>query len=227
MFKTTAIATFAGLFAVSAVQAQVPLQLSYPADAAMSCDQIVAEMTRMDQLMGVSNGAIASAEGAARGAETAASVGINAALYSGALGRVPGLGMFANAAAAQAKASAAAKAQREAQNIQIAQQRRAVMGGLHQGKCGATALTHTGLANTGMATPVSATLTTTTPALPAMATTQAVTLRASAAPNGAVVGTVKAGGAVYPTGQRNGVWIEVDDENGSRGWMSSAFAKAQ
>lgn len=221
MFKTTAIAAFAGLFAVSAVQAQVPLQLSYPADAAMSCDQIMAEMTRMDQLMGVSNGAIASAEGAARGAETAASLGINAALYSGALGRVPGLGMFANAAASQAKASAAAKAQREAQNIQIAQQRRAVMGGLHQGKCGA---------NAGMATPVSATLSTTGPlsvASGAMATTQAVTLRASAAPNGAVVGTVKAGGAVYPTGQRNGVWIEVDDENGSRGWMSSAFAKAQ
>ncbi|NQE60429.1 SH3 domain-containing protein [Caulobacter sp. RHG1] len=224
MFKTTAaLAISAGFLAVSAAHAQVPLQMSYPADASLSCDQIMAEMGRMDQLMGVSNGAIASAEGAARGAETAASLGINAALYSGALGRVPGLGMFANAAAAQAKASAAAKAQREAQTIQVAQQRRAIMGGLHQGKCGAASL-----ANTGMAMPVSATLTTTSPlpaAAGAMTTTQAVTLRGSAAPNGAVVGAVKAGGAIYPTGQRNGVWIEVDDENGARGWMSSAFAK--
>ncbi len=220
MFKTTAVlAIAASLVAASAAQAQVPLQMSYPADAAMSCEQLMAEMGRMDQLMGVSNGAIANAEGAARGAETAASLGINAALYSGALGRVPGLGMFANAAASQAKAMAAAKAQREAQTLQVAQQRRAVMGGLHQGKCGA---------NAGMATPVSATLTTTSPlsvASGALATTQAVTLRSSAAPNGAIVGTVKAGGAVYPTGQRNGVWMEVDDENGARGWMSSAFAK--
>jgi len=26
---------------------------------------------------------------------------------------------------------------------------------------------------------------------------------------------------VFPTGQKNGVWWEVDDENGNRGWMSS------
>ncbi|MGA0603993.1 SH3 domain-containing protein [Caulobacter sp. KR2-114] len=36
--------------------------------------------------------------------------------------------------------------------------------------------------------------------------------------------TVHAGALVYPTGQRNGVWMEVDDENGNRGWMSSAYA---
>jgi hypothetical protein len=217
---TKLIATFAATalaLAATTAQAQT-LQLTYPTDASMSCDQISAEMTRMDQVMGVSNGAIASAEGAARGAETAASLGINAALYSGALGRVPGLGMFANAAASQAKAAAAAKAQRETQNIQVAQQRRAVMAGLYQGKCGAGASV------------VPATLTTSSPApaaLPTLATTQDIILRGSAAPNGASVGTVKAGGAVYPTGQRNGVWIEVDDENGARGWMSSAFAKAK
>ncbi len=218
MTKLIAITTALGLaLAATAAQAQT-LQLTYPTDASMSCDQISAEMTRMDQVMGVSNGAIASAEGAARGAETAASLGINAALYSGALGRVPGLGMFANAAASQAKAAAAAKAQRETQNIQVAQQRRAVMAGLYQGKCGASAAI------------VPATLTTSSPApaaLPTLAATQDIILRGSAAPNGASVGTVKAGGAVYPTGQRNGVWIEVDDENGARGWMSSAFAKAK
>lgn len=219
---TKTIATFAALglaLAATSAQAQTVLQLSYPTDASMSCDQISAEMVRMDQMMGVSNSAIASAEGAARGAETAASLGVNAALYSGALGRVPGLGMFANAAASAAKASAAAKAQREAQNIQIAQQRRAVMGGLYQGKCSAGA----------MATPVSATMTTSAPAAAAtpnlLATTQDVTLRASASPSAAAVGTIKTGGFVYPTGQRNGVWMEVDDENGARGWMSSAFAK--
>lgn len=219
---TKLIATFAAAgLALAATSAHAQLQLSYPADATMSCDQINAEMVRMDQMMGVSNNAIASAEAGARGAETAASLGVNAALYSGALGRVPGLGMFANAAASQAKAMAAAKAQREAQNIQVAQQRRAVMGGLYQGKCGANAV----------ATPVSATMTTAAPVAMAaaapnlLATTQEVSLRGSASPTGAIVGKVKLGGTVYPTGQRNGVWMEVDDENGARGWMSSAFAK--
>lgn len=206
--------------ALAATTAQAQIQASYPADAAMSCEQISAEMIRMDQMMGVSNTNIASAEAGARGAETAASLGVNAALYSGALGRVPGLGMFANAAASQARAAAAAKAQREAQNIQVAQQRRAIMGGLYQGKCGANAV----------ATPVSATMTTSAPAAMSaspnmLAVTQDIVLRASASPTGASAGTVKAGGAVYPTGQRNGVWMEVDDENGARGWMSSAFAK--
>lgn len=221
MTKTIATTALVLGLALAATSAHAQLQLSYPADATMNCEQINAEMVRMDQMMGVSNNAIASAEAGARGAETAASLGVNAALYSGALGRVPGLGMFANAAAAQAKASAAAKAQREAQNIQVAQQRRAVMGGLYQGKCGANAV----------AIPVSATMTTAAPAAAAapnlLATTQQVSLRASASPTAAVVGTVKAGGGVYPTGQRNGVWMEVDDENGARGWMSSAFAKPQ
>src|SRR5437868_1714355 len=136
---TKTIATFTAIgaalgLALAATTAQAQMQVSYPGDATMSCEQISAEMIRLDQVMGVSNSNIASAEGAARGAETAASLGVNAALYSGALGRVPGLGMFANAAASAAKASAAAKAQREAQNIQVAQQRRAVMGGMYQGK---------------------------------------------------------------------------------------------
>ena len=30
------------------------------------------------------------------------------------------------------------------------------------------------------------------------------------------------GDLVYPTGKTNGVWWEVDDENGNRGWISSA-----
>jgi hypothetical protein len=39
-----------------------------------------------------------------------------------------------------------------------------------------------------------------------------------------IVYTLHSGALVYPTGQRNGVWMEVDDENGNRGWMSSAYA---
>jgi curli biogenesis system outer membrane secretion channel CsgG len=43
-------------------------------------------------------------------------------------------------------------------------------------------------------------------------------LPSSAAP---VVYSLPAGASVYPTGQRNGVWMEVDDENGNRGWVPS------
>lgn len=50
----------------------------------------------------------------------------------------------------------------------------------------------------------------------------ATSLRATAAPTGKVVVPVDAGDILYPTGQRNGVWMEVDDENGNRGWVSSA-----
>lgn len=48
-------------------------------------------------------------------------------------------------------------------------------------------------------------------------------LRATAAPTGKVVVNLAAGARVYPTGQRNGVWMEVDDEKGNRGWVSSAM----
>lgn len=58
----------------------------------------------------------------------------------------------------------------------------------------------------------------------AQVTTAAVQLRASPAPTAKIVYTLKLGALVYPTGARNGVWMEVDDENGNRGWMSSAFA---
>jgi curli biogenesis system outer membrane secretion channel CsgG len=36
--------------------------------------------------------------------------------------------------------------------------------------------------------------------------------------------TVRTGALVYPTGKRDGIWMEVDDENGNRGWMSSAYS---
>lgn len=55
-------------------------------------------------------------------------------------------------------------------------------------------------------------------------TTAAVQLRATASSKARIVYTLKPGVAIYPTGARNGVWMEVDDENGNRGWMSSAYA---
>lgn len=222
--NTTTTRIIAGLalassVALSGVASAQTLQLSYPTDGTMTCEQINAEIARMDQLTSASNSAIASADGTAKAANLGATVAVEAALRSGALGRMPGLGRFASMAAAQAQSSAAARAERENQNIQLAQQRRAIMGGLYQGRS----------CNTLAATPVSMTMTTTTTAAPAAPTSlsasQDVSLRASAAPTAAVVGAVKSGGALYPTGNRNGVWMEVDDENGARGWMSSAFAK--
>ncbi|HEY5107940.1 MAG TPA: SH3 domain-containing protein [Caulobacteraceae bacterium] len=58
----------------------------------------------------------------------------------------------------------------------------------------------------------------------AQKTTSIVQLRGGPAMSARIVYTIHAGALVYPTGQRNGVWMEVDDENGNRGWMSSAFA---
>jgi curli biogenesis system outer membrane secretion channel CsgG len=46
--------------------------------------------------------------------------------------------------------------------------------------------------------------------------------------NGAsLVFTVHTGALVYPTGERSGIWMEVDDEHGNRGWMLSTSATAR
>ncbi len=200
--------------APGAALAQAPLQVSQAGDAQMSCEQLQAEVARMDQMMGASNTAISGAEGSARMTQTGASLGLNAAMRSGALARMPGLGMFANAAANAARASAEAKVAREGEQIAIAQQRRAIMNGVYQGKgCGTQATVTTVSTRTvPAAAPASLSL------------TGDVGLRATASPSAAVVRAMTAGTAVYPTGQRNGVWIEVDDEQGNRGWISSAMA---
>jgi curli biogenesis system outer membrane secretion channel CsgG len=46
-----------------------------------------------------------------------------------------------------------------------------------------------------------------------------VALRASAAAGGRVLRTIPAGGIVYPTGNKNGLWWEVADENDNVGWV--------
>jgi curli biogenesis system outer membrane secretion channel CsgG len=53
--------------------------------------------------------------------------------------------------------------------------------------------------------------------------TQAAPLHAQAAPTSGLVRAFQAGDLVYPTGQKNGVWWEVDDENGNRGWIPSTM----
>lgn len=53
--------------------------------------------------------------------------------------------------------------------------------------------------------------------------TQPVTLRAAASPKAGQVRGFQPGDLVYPTGQKNGVWWEVDDENGNRGWVPSTL----
>jgi curli biogenesis system outer membrane secretion channel CsgG len=50
----------------------------------------------------------------------------------------------------------------------------------------------------------------------------AIVMRDQPSPHANAVRNFAPGDLVYPTGQRNGVWWEVDDENGNRGWVSSA-----
>jgi len=52
---------------------------------------------------------------------------------------------------------------------------------------------------------------------------QAIVMRKTPSPQAAQVRSFNAGDMVYPTGQKNGIWWEVDDENGNRGWVSSAM----
>ncbi|MDB5447683.1 MAG: hypothetical protein JWQ97_3000, partial [Phenylobacterium sp.] len=52
---------------------------------------------------------------------------------------------------------------------------------------------------------------------------QTVVMRKGPAPKAVPVRNFQVGDLVFPTGQRNGIWWEVDDENGNRGWVSSAM----
>jgi curli biogenesis system outer membrane secretion channel CsgG len=58
-------------------------------------------------------------------------------------------------------------------------------------------------------------------------TTADVKVYAAPSNTSKVVLSLHAGTTVYPTGQRNGIWMEVDDENGNRGWMPSTMATAR
>ena len=51
--------------------------------------------------------------------------------------------------------------------------------------------------------------------------THATVMRADASPESRRVRDLSPGDEVFPTGDRNGVWWKVDDENGNRGWVTS------
>ena len=51
--------------------------------------------------------------------------------------------------------------------------------------------------------------------------TKVVVLHKTPSPGGAAVRSFQPGELVYPTGQKNGIWWEADDENGNRGWVTS------
>jgi hypothetical protein len=118
-------------------RAEPQLQVSYPTDGTLTCEQLTFEITRMEEIAGVSAQNAQNAENQGAMASGATSVAVNAALYSGALGAVPGLGMFANAAGAAARRNAEARARAEAERIRIADQRRSLLSGIYQGRqCG-------------------------------------------------------------------------------------------
>lgn len=142
---TVSVAAMAAtaLFASSALAApaQPPLMVSYATDGQLTCDGLLLEAGRMDEIMGISAEARAQAEASGTTANLATSAVINGALYSGALGRVPGLGMFANAAGAAAKRRAEEQAKAQEERIRTAESRRSVMMALYTGKnCGQPAV---------------------------------------------------------------------------------------
>ena len=61
----------------------------------------------------------------------------------------------------------------------------------------------------------------------AVVATQSMPMRSGPSPTATMVLNVPSGAILYPTGGRNGVWMEVDDEHGNRGWVSSAFVTAR
>jgi len=129
-----AITMAAAAFASSATAADAPLQVSYPADVQMDCAGIAAESGRMDQAIAMANQQIAGADGSAQGAGLASTIAVEGLARSGALGRVPGLGMFANGAANMARQRTEAVKKQAADTIQTANTRKALLTGLYAGK---------------------------------------------------------------------------------------------
>ncbi len=133
-FKTILAVTAALAIAAPAFAAEPPLQVSYPTDGQMDCPSIVAEVARMDALIAQTNQQVASADGSAKGVGMASTVAVEGLLRTGLLGRVPGAGMFANGAANMAKQRAETVRVNAGQTIQVAETRKAMMGGMYAGK---------------------------------------------------------------------------------------------
>lgn len=110
------------------------LVTNQPGDADLSCEDITVEMASMDVMMAQAHQNAANAEASGTAANTATSAAVNTALYSGALGRVPGLGMAANAVGGMAQQRAQAEAERQAENARRAEMRRTALSGIAVGK---------------------------------------------------------------------------------------------
>ena len=103
-------------------------------DADMECDALSTEIAEMDALMAQSVQNAGNAETSGATASAAAGAATDAALYSGALVRVPGLGFAANAAKGVAQRNAQAEAERQAENARTAELRRTALMGIYAGK---------------------------------------------------------------------------------------------
>jgi curli biogenesis system outer membrane secretion channel CsgG len=55
----------------------------------------------------------------------------------------------------------------------------------------------------------------------AYSVTSSVVMRRQPNPQAPSIRSFSSGDLVYPTGQKNGIWWEVDDETGNRGWVTS------
>lgn len=122
------------LTASAAGSAEAPLQISYPTDASLDCAGLAAEAGRMDSLIAQANQQVAGADGSAKGANLASTVAVEGLARSGLLGRMPGLGGFANQAAGLARQRAETVRANAAQTVQTATTRKALMSGLWSGK---------------------------------------------------------------------------------------------
>lgn len=120
--------------AAPAVAAEPPLQVSYPTDAQLDCAAIASEVARMDVLIAQTQQQVMNADGSAKGVGMATTVAVEGLARSGLLARVPGAGMFANSASNMARQRAETVRASAAQTIQIAETRKAMMGGMSAGK---------------------------------------------------------------------------------------------
>jgi hypothetical protein len=121
---------------VSPASAQLPttIQVSQPNDANLTCEQLFAEIGTMDQILGQAQQNQANAASSSATAGAVGSAATNAALYSGALGRVPGLGFLAGGAQRLMQQNAEAKAAEAAKLQQDATMRRTMLMGMYTGK---------------------------------------------------------------------------------------------
>lgn len=131
--------TAALVIAAPVVAAEAPLQISYPTDGQMDCPGIAAEVARMGAVIAEANKQAAGADGSARGMGLASAVAVEGLARTGVLGRMPGLGGFANKAAGMARQRAETVRASSAQTIQTAETRKAMMGGMYAGKACDTA----------------------------------------------------------------------------------------